>query len=57
MEITIDTLHIVQRDGFVEDHFVKRTHKESINKALMEDRQSDRSTNKSEVLQMFFVDR
>ena len=56
MEIAIDTFHVVKRDWLVQDHLVKGTDEKGVNEPLMKNGETDRSADKTKVLQMFLVD-
>ena len=56
MEISIHTLHILQRDLFPEDHLVECSNKECVQEASVENGQTNDTTNKLEVVQMLRVD-
>jgi hypothetical protein len=56
VEISIHTLHILQRHLLPQNHLVESSDKESIQKSAVENGQTNNTTNELEVVQMFRVD-
>jgi len=56
VEVSIDTLHIRQNYLLPQNHLVKRSNEEGIQKASVEDGQTDYTTNELEVIQMLGID-
>jgi hypothetical protein len=56
MEISIHTLHILQRHLLPQYHLVKCSDEESIQKSAVENGQTNNTPNKLEVVQVFGVD-
>jgi hypothetical protein len=56
MEIRIHTLHVLQRNLLPQNHLVKCSNEESVQKAAMENGQTNNAPNELEVVQMLGVD-
>lgn len=56
VEIGVHTLHVWERDGLVEHHFVQGTNEECIEKTTVENGKTDDTADEFEVVQMFWVD-
>jgi hypothetical protein len=56
MEISIDTLHILEGHLLPENHLVEGSNEKCVQKAAVENRQTNNSANKLEVVQMLRID-
>lgn len=55
MEISIYTLHVLQRHLLSQHHLVESANEEGVQKAAVENGEADNSTNKLEIVQMLGV--
>jgi hypothetical protein len=55
MEISVDTLHILQSDLLPQDHLVKSANEKRIQEATVENGKTDNTSDELEVVQMFRV--